>query len=297
MLTKRWIFVAVLAAMVLAACTMPVTPLPLTPAVPTQAGMNTPTWTPLAPGTATLGAPTMPPTVTLAAPFTATPLVMASPSATASPRPSSPTWTPRPPTPTVVWRPSPTSPPAPTATPVRPTATLPPTATAAPPTTPPTATPVPPTPTWTPVPPTPTSAACDYSLNASFETQLLDLINQERQSNGIAPLSMDSRLLAAARAHSQDMGCNGFFSHTGSDGSSPFDRILAFGYTFSAAAENIYAGSGTYNSPTAAFNAWMASDAHRENMLNPAYVDVGIGYVYVPGSPYGGYFTADFAHP
>ncbi len=138
---------------------------------------------------------------------------------------------------------------------------------------------------------------CDYSLNTSFETQLLSLINQERQNNGIAPLNTDSRLVNAARAHSQDMGCNAFFSHTGSDGSSPFDRILAFGYTFSAAAENIYAGSGPYNSPTAAFNAWMASDTHRENMLNPAYVDVGIGYVYVPGSPYGGYFTADFGHP
>ena len=32
-------------------------------------------------------------------------------------------------------------------------------------------------------------------------------------------------------------------------------------------------------------------------MLNAAYVDVGIGYVYVPGSRYGGYFTADFGRP
>ena len=126
---------------------------------------------------------------------------------------------------------------------------------------------------------------------------MLDLINQERQNRGIPPLRMDSRLVNAARAHSQDMGCNGFFSHTGSDGSSPFDRMRRAGYTFTAAAENIYAGGGSYNSPQAAFQGWMNSDGHRENMLNSAYVDVGIGYVYVPNSPYGGYFTADFGHP
>ena len=126
---------------------------------------------------------------------------------------------------------------------------------------------------------------------------MLDLINQERQNRGIPPLHMDARLVAAARGHSQDMGCNGFFSHTGSDGSSPFDRMRRQGYTFTAAAENIFAGSGSYNSPQAAFNGWMNSDGHRENMLNAAYVDVGIGYANVPGSPYGGYFTADFGHP
>ena len=123
------------------------------------------------------------------------------------------------------------------------------------------------------------------------------LINQERQAHGLAPLTMQANLRAAARAHSEDMACNGFFSHTGSDGSTPADRVRRFGYTFSYLGENIYAGNGPYNSPQAAFDAWMNSPPHRENMLNPNFIHVGIGYRYLSNSPYGSYWTADFGHP
>ncbi len=189
-------------------------------------------------------------------------------------------------------RPTSTRTPLPTWTPTRrsPTATF---------------TPRPPTPTYTPQPPTATSeptytatpATCVFSGNASFETTLVNLINQERSSQGISPLIVSSQLTAAARQHSRDMACNDFFSHTGSDGSSPFDRMAWSGFSFTAAAENIYAGSGPYNSPQQAFNGWMNSSGHRINMLNATYTHVGIGYIYCASSTYGGYFTADFARP
>jgi uncharacterized protein YkwD len=168
----------------------------------------------------------------------------------------------------------------------------------------------PPTLTYTPQPPTatpstvpsepthtPTTASCVFSGNASFESTLVNLINQERSSRGISPLIVSSQLTAAARQHSRDMACNDFFSHTGSDGSSPFDRMAWSGFSFTAAAENIYAGSGPYNSPQQAFNGWMNSSGHRTNMLNATYTHVGIGYIYCASSTYGGYFTADFAKP
>ncbi len=41
----------------------------------------------------------------------------------------------------------------------------------------------------------------------------------------------------------------------------------------------------------------MNSAPHRANLLNTNYVDIGIGYVYLASSPYGGYFTAVFARP
>ncbi|HEY70742.1 MAG TPA: CAP domain-containing protein [Anaerolineae bacterium] len=125
----------------------------------------------------------------------------------------------------------------------------------------------------------------------------MSLINQERSSRGISPLIVSSQLTAAARQHSRDMACNDFFSHTGSDGSSPFDRMAWSGFSFTAAAENIYAGSGPYNSPQQAFNGWMNSTGHRTNMLNATYTHVGIGYIYCASSTYGGYFTANFARP
>lgn len=123
---------------------------------------------------------------------------------------------------------------------------------------------------------------------------MIALINNERANVGVAPLSGQSQLGNAARGHSQDMACNGFFSHTGSDGSSFAVRITRSGYSYSAAAENIAAG---YGDPASVVAGWMGSQGHKDNMLNPNYTEIGIGYIYVAGSPYGVYWTANFGRP
>ncbi|MCD4752681.1 MAG: hypothetical protein K8R40_06390 [Anaerolineaceae bacterium] len=153
--------------------------------------------------------------------------------------------------------------------------------------------------TFTPIPPTATTASsgCDWSGNSHFESSLISLINNERTNRGLGTLSVYSSLTTAARGHSQDMACNNFFSHTGSDGSSPFSRIIAAGYSYSLASENIYAGSGSNNSASAAFNAWMNSDDHRNNMLDSRMTHIGVGYAYAAASDYGGYVTANFGAP
>ncbi len=130
-----------------------------------------------------------------------------------------------------------------------------------------------------------------------FEEELLGLINREREKAGVEPLVLSRTLASLARKHCQDMGEHRFFGHNGSDGLTFQDRLKQAGYTYSAAAENIFAGNGPYNTPEAAFKAWMNSAAHRANLLNAAYTEVGIGYRYFPSSPYGGYFTADFGKP
>jgi uncharacterized protein YkwD len=155
-----------------------------------------------------------------------------------------------------------------------------------------------PAPTATPVPPTATAAACSPTGNSGFESTLVGLINAERQSQGLAAYNSQSQLQAAARLHGTDMACNSFFSHTGSDGSSVRDRIERQGYSWSWAGENIFATSNTSSgAPQSAFDWWMNSAPHRANLLHSNYVDIGIGYVYLAGSPYGGYFTAVFARP
>lgn len=154
---------------------------------------------------------------------------------------------------------------------------------------------LPPTSTETTLPPTAT--VCSISGNGGFEATLLSLINQERTNQGLPVLTNNGSLQTAASIHSQDMACKDFFSHTGSDGSSPFDRISAQGYSYSAAGENIYAGNGSYNSPDQAFSSWMASPGHHDIMMSPDFTEVGIGYSFNPSSTYGGYFTADFAKP
>lgn len=183
------------------------------------------------------------------------------------------------------------TPPSPGPTNIGSTATLPPAV--------PTATQAAATPTATVVSPSPiptntVPAVCSPAGSDGFESTLIGLINQERRNRGIAELQAQGQLTTAARLHSADMGCNDFVSHTGSDGSMPWDRAAGQGYIYSAIAENIFAGS---SSAQTAFNAWMGSQGHRDNMLNPTYTEIGIGYRYWAGSTYGAYVTAVFARP
>jgi uncharacterized protein YkwD len=146
-----------------------------------------------------------------------------------------------------------------------------------------------PQPTNTPIPP-----GCSPGQNSSLESQVLSLINQERANAGLSALSSQSQLTNAARGHSEDMGCNGFFSHTSPTTGSPFDRIVAAGYSYSWAGENIAAGYGT---AAQVVSGWMSSTGHRNNILNPSFTQTGVGYIYVSGSPYGSYWTQTFGAP
>jgi uncharacterized protein YkwD len=160
-----------------------------------------------------------------------------------------------------------------------------------------TSTPRPPKPTNTPIPAGGnTSSGCDGG-NTSIESSVLSKINYERANAGIPPLSSSSALTSAARTHSQNMANGNFFSHTGQDGTSPFDRMRSAGFSYSAASENIFAGEGMYNSAGSAVGAWMNSEPHRINMLNSTYTYAGVGYWCNPNSEYGAYFTLDLARP
>jgi uncharacterized protein YkwD len=79
--------------------------------------------------------------------------------------------------------------------------------------------------------------------NNNICEELLKITNEERRKNGNLPsLKLQNQLSLAAEKHTIDMIKNNFFDHRGSSGSSPFDRMRAEGYRFSAAAENIAAG-------------------------------------------------------
>ena len=149
------------------------------------------------------------------------------------------------------------------------------------------------TPTITSTPSITAQPAC-AAFNTAFEEQLLALINQERISRGIPALSMNSELSDAALGHSQDMACNDFIGHSGSDNSTPGDRIATAGYDFSTWGENVAAG---YTSPSSVVNAWMSSSGHRGNILNPSFTEIGLGYGFNNTSYFGHYWTADFGSP
>lgn len=92
-----------------------------------------------------------------------------------------------------------------------------------------------------------------------------DQTNALRAEAGQAPLAVSGVLTRAAEGHARDMAQNGFFSHTGSDGSGVGDRARAAGYRFCFIAENIASGQSSMDG---ALSAWMGSADHRRNILS-----------------------------
>jgi uncharacterized protein YkwD len=107
----------------------------------------------------------------------------------------------------------------------------------------------------------------------SLETQMLEMINQERTSRGLAPLKPDPELTEVARRHSADMFARGYFSHYTPEGEDPFDRMRDAGVRFRIAGENLALAPTLQIAHTGLMN----SPGHRENILRPQFGRVGIG--------------------
>ena len=106
-----------------------------------------------------------------------------------------------------------------------------------------------------------------------LEAQMLELVNQERQAAGLAPLQADPELTEVARKHSADMFARGYFAHDTPDGLSPFDRMRQANVRFLTAGENLALA------PTLriAHTGLMNSPGHRANILRREFGRVGIG--------------------
>ncbi|UII54448.1 CAP domain-containing protein [Cytobacillus spongiae] len=132
---------------------------------------------------------------------------------------------------------------------------------------------------------TPNNNQATYSLSA-YEQQVVELTNQERAKQGLAPLKVDLSLSKVAREKSQDMKTNNYFSHTSPVYGSPFDMMKQFGISYRSAGENIAKGQQT---PEAVVKAWMNSDGHRKNIMSTSFTHIGVGYV-----AEGNYWTQQF---
>jgi uncharacterized protein YkwD len=133
-------------------------------------------------------------------------------------------------------------------------------------------------PVTTPAPttaPSATTAPVTGTMSAD-EQKMINLVNQDRASNGGLPaLKFDPTLRAGALAHSQDMSANNYFSHTSPTLGDFGTRIKAAGVSYTAAGENI----AMYPSVEQAEVGFMNSPGHRANILGD-YTRVGIGIVY-----------------
>jgi uncharacterized protein YkwD len=113
----------------------------------------------------------------------------------------------------------------------------------------------------------------DPPARPQLEARMLELVNRERQTAGLAPLAFDPELTEVARRHSRDMFGRGYFSHLKPEGVTPFDRMRAANVRFLIAGENLALA------PTLsiAHTGLMNSPGHRANILRPAFGRIGIG--------------------
>lgn len=113
-------------------------------------------------------------------------------------------------------------------------------------------------------------------ITSNYEQKVAELVNIERQKNGLAPLTLDSAISKVARIKSKDMSDNNYFAHQSPTYGSAGDMLKQYGINWSAWGENIAAGQRT---PEEVVNAWMNSEGHRANILSPNFSKIGVGYV------------------
>jgi len=128
-------------------------------------------------------------------------------------------------------------------------------------------------------------------ISAYDGIKMLCLVNSQRAQNSLPALGLDSRLTQSAQQHSNDQASSNEMSHTGSDGSSPGQRITDVGYDWSSFAENVAFG---YSDEETVMNAWMNSPGHRANILSSKVIMFGSAVAY--GNNKTPYYTQDFGN-
>lgn len=145
------------------------------------------------------------------------------------------------------------------------------------------------------------AAAAGGVMTATEKQTALNLINAARSKSRMcgsrayaaaAPVQWNLLLEQAAQRHSDDMASRNWFSHTGTDGSSPATRISATGYRWYTLGENIAAGYSTVQSVV---DGWLKSPGHCANIMNSRFKEIGMARQINAASRYGSYWTLDLA--
>lgn len=101
----------------------------------------------------------------------------------------------------------------------------------------------------------------------------IELVNKEREANGLSPVAENALLTKAAEAKADDMIKNDYFAHTSPIGETPWHWLKQAGYSYRAAGENL---ALNYDDAKEQHEAWMKSTTHRANILNGRFDEIGM---------------------
>lgn len=114
-----------------------------------------------------------------------------------------------------------------------------------------------------------------------YAYQVYELVNEERDKEGLQPLEWDEGLAECAAARAEEIVEK--FSHTRPDGSSYSTILDEYGLDSSGVGENIAYG---YTDPENVMDGWMHSSGHKANILRKNYDRIGVGCHIEDGSCY-----------
>lgn len=111
------------------------------------------------------------------------------------------------------------------------------------------------------------------NIAAVVSAILVELANGDRSATGLQELAMNPTLVAVAQAKANDMAEKSYFAHTSPEGIEPWHWFETVGYSYAHAGENL---AINFSDSADVEHAWMNSPAHRDNILNSKYTEIGI---------------------
>ena len=110
----------------------------------------------------------------------------------------------------------------------------------------------------------------------------------------VPPVSLSTTLDEVALGHAVDMATHNYFEHEDLSGHSPADRVRAVGYREKLVGENIAYG---VENADEAVQGWLDSPGHCENIMDPRFAEMGVGFAPGRSSHHGLYWVQLFAQP
>ena len=117
---------------------------------------------------------------------------------------------------------------------------------------------------------------------AEFERRIFDRINELRSQSGAPPLEWVNAIYSEAREQSVRKAELRFPGHVDPQRGDVAERLNMRGLTWSRCGENLFSERGYDDPVNLAVVCWWYSAGHRENLLNPAYLQSAVGIAIDP---------------
>lgn len=123
---------------------------------------------------------------------------------------------------------------------------------------------------------------------------MLNLVNEARRENGLKELWYSARVHEVSTLRAVEL--SSYYSHTRPNGTGFHTAFGDVGVSYLFAGENIAYGRNMFETAGEVFEAWMNSESHRENILNPDFECVAFGLsILKVGSNTYYYWSQEFA--